>query len=355
MCRPTPAVLHLLPSLHVGGVERGVIDLCTGSPDLSLVASSGGALEPSLPAQCTLLQARTLAWRGPASVLLINPVLLTLWSRRHRVEILHAHSRALAVSARMARLLCWALGLRPLPRVVVTWHGYYDTSSLFKRAVCRAVLGAADALVFPSEAMAQHVVGRFGHLVRSDFSLIHRGVAPPVEAPAAAGTTCTPEHPTIRLLLPGRLSRSKGHDLLVHAVTLLQARCRDRREAVAVSVVMMGALPSQMLRSGPGQPPPPHADDLGVTAPLRAGMSRILCTWRERRLLGGASSFECELRSAIEAAASRGDAGTACGLYCEVHFEVRPHGELSAAFDACDVVVVPSRRYTITANLVLST
>jgi glycosyltransferase involved in cell wall biosynthesis len=341
MCLPTPAVLHLLPSLHVGGVERGVIDLCTGSQDPSLVASSGGALELSLPAQCTMLKARTLAWRGPTSVLLINPLLLSLWSRRHRVEILHAHSRALAVSARVARLLCWALGLRPLPRVVVTWHGYYDTSSFFKHAVCRTVLGAADALIFPSEAMARHVVGHFGHhLVRPDFAIIHRGVAPPVplESLAAVDMERTPEPPIIRLLLPGRLSRSKGHDLIVRAAMLLHARCRGRGEAVAVSVVMMGARPSQVIRSALGQSTASAADaatGVGAAGPLRVMQSLL---WRKRGLCT-ASSFERQLQSALSAAA-RCDAVATGGL----RFEIRVHGDLSAAFGACDVVVVPSRR-----------
>jgi glycosyltransferase involved in cell wall biosynthesis len=474
-----PAVLHLLPSLHVGGVERGVIDLCAGSLDRSLVASSGGGLAPSLPARCTLLQARTLAWRGPASALLINPVLLTLWSRRHRFQILHAHSRALALSARVARLLCWALGLRPLPRVIVTWHGYYDTSTLFKRTVCRAVLGAADALIFPSEALARHVVGQFGPLVRSDFVVIHRGVAvaPPAcgdnfkraylgnphaerrllpepvkalrgvrvgaaakpkpdsqESPATAGakrtseqqesTACAgakstkkpspaagmpklfskhqkslalagaepaPEHPTIRLLLPGRLSRCKGHDLLVRAAGLLRARCRDRAEDVSVSVLLMGARPEQISRSALGQFTTPGADtatatateagvaaktlrtdpradhvlmmggrpeqmtrsalgrtsvrgaddaatapgvDAGLCGIGRAMLSRLLCAWRERCT---ASSFERELRSILKAT-DRNSARS--GL----HFEVRAHDDLSAAFDKCDVVLVPSRR-----------
>jgi len=292
-------VIHLLPSLHVGGVERGVIDLCTstGAGHRPLVASSGGPLQATLPPHCIALRAATLARRDPVSVLLINPILLAIWSRRHCVGILHAHSRGLAVSARVARLLCWALAFEPRVRVIVTWHGYYDSASMVKRALCCVVLGAADALIFPSEALRRHVVRCYGPRVRPDASVIYRGIATP--SPRAPPN---PEDealcPPLRLLLPGRLSRSKGHDLLILAARLLCSRhlLGVDGEGVGgggmrgggvdsggvggsgvggvgvasapprVSVVMMGARPSQLARSGLASANASEAADTAATS-----------------------------------------------------------------------------------------
>ena len=239
----TPRVLHLLPSLQVGGVERGVLELC-GSHEDSLIASAGGQMAERLSSP--LLCARCLAWRDPLSVLVINPCLLAAWSSSRAVTHLHSHSRALGLSARIAAVLLWALG-RPVS-VVVTWHGYYDTSSVFKRAVCAAVLGGADALIFPSHALAAHVERVFGRRVRADRAVIYRGVettahsradhaaGDEAEAPRRPGAAC--------LLLPGRLSRSKGHDMLIAAARLLAAHDDDDADGMplGIHVVMMGAL-----------------------------------------------------------------------------------------------------------------
>lgn len=397
-------MLDVLPSLHVGGVERGVIELFSAQAR-SLVASAGGPLEAMLPAR-SHLRASSLARRDPLSVLLLNPLLLALWCRRHGVIILHAHSRALAVSARVARALCAvgaAVGLAPRVRVVVTWHGYYDSSSAPKRALCRLVLGAADGLIFPSEALAAHVRAAFADLVRRDATVIYRGVAlnlaldraspsvagaaehdltavrqgePPAhgEPACVAAPTPTPP-PRLRLLLPGRLSRSKGHDLLVCAVRLVQeshapppsagqeSHAPPPSAGATIAVVMVGARPSQLARSGLRDATAQHqspvtgshrpagalscnasarsyrwaaglvgSDRQGGTS-LLSGLWSILGPGLWLRLGSSRGSFERTLRRAIDEVSSP-----------SLAFELRPHGDLREAYRECDVVVVPSRR-----------
>ena len=63
-------------------------------------------------------------------ILLLNPLLLAYWIRRHQVDIIHARSRCLAISALIVR---WLMPRRVL--VVVTWHGLYSSGSWWRRAL----------------------------------------------------------------------------------------------------------------------------------------------------------------------------------------------------------------------------
>ena len=70
----------------------------------------------------------------------------------HRVLIVHARSRCLAISALVAR---WLLRPRRV-YVVVTWHGFYSGHSRWRRAL-NGLLLRADRLILPSEAVARHL------------------------------------------------------------------------------------------------------------------------------------------------------------------------------------------------------
>lgn len=96
-------VLQLVPAMHVGGVERGVLEIdsaLTEASASSLVASSGGPLVSQLKG--AHLQCGLLARRDPFCVLLFNPLRLAFWLRRHRIDVVHARSRCLVVSALIA-------------------------------------------------------------------------------------------------------------------------------------------------------------------------------------------------------------------------------------------------------------
>ena len=95
--------------------------------------SSGGPLQIS----CGLhLHWPTLRWRDPLSVLFINPLLLIYAVNRHGISIVHARSRCLALSARIALLFA------PGVRLVATWHGFHTSTSWWRRAFNGLLLGA---------------------------------------------------------------------------------------------------------------------------------------------------------------------------------------------------------------------
>ena len=207
-------VLQLVPALRCGGVERGTVEIDAAlGPSRSLVASSGGPLTNLL---CGLhLHWPTLRWRDPLSVLLINPLLLWLAVRRHGINIVHARSRCLALSARIA------LAFAPGVRLVATWHGFHTATSWWRRAFNGLLLGA-DRLILPSECVRRHVARLYPRAPTDGWTVVPRGAAPEHFAPPSLSLPQSSSPPPVALLL-GRVSRSKGQDLFVAALARLRA------------------------------------------------------------------------------------------------------------------------------------
>ena len=207
-------VLQLVPALRCGGVERGTVEIDAAlGPSRSLVASSGGPLTNLL---CGLhLHWPTLRWRDPLSVLLINPLLLWLAVRRHDITIVHARSRCLALSARIA------LAFAPGVRLVATWHGFHTATSWWRRAFNGLLLGA-DRLILPSECVRRHVARLYPRAQTDGWTVVPRGAAPEHFAPPSLSLPQSSSPPPVALLL-GRVSRSKGQDLFVEALARLRA------------------------------------------------------------------------------------------------------------------------------------
>ena len=210
-------VLQLVPALRCGGVERGTVEIDAAlGPSRSLVASSGGPLTNLL---CGVhLRWPTLRWRDPLSVLVVNPVLLWLAICRHDITIVHARSRCLALSARIALLFA------PGVRLVATWHGFHTATSWWRRAFNGLLLGA-DRLILPSECVRRHVARLYPRAPTDGWTVVPRGAAPEHFAPPISSSLSLPQSsspPPVALLL-GRVSRSKGQDLFVAALARLRA------------------------------------------------------------------------------------------------------------------------------------
>ena len=159
----------------------------------------------------------TLRWRDPLSVLVVNPVLLWLAICRHDITIVHARSRCLALSARIA--LIFAPGVR----LVATWHGFHTATSWWRRAFNGLLLGA-DRLILPSECVRRHVARLYPRAPTDGWTVVPRGAAPEHFAPPPPSPPppTSPSPPPVALLL-GRVSRSKGQDLFVAALARLRA------------------------------------------------------------------------------------------------------------------------------------
>src|SRR6202158_5214811 len=164
-----PAVLQVIPSLVSGGAERGTVDLAgalVAAGWTAYVASSGGAMEPKLARIGAHHLKLPLASKNPL-VMRRNAALLTEIIRRHKIDIVHARSRAPAWSA-------WSAARATGRRFVTTFHNAYDADLPLKHWY-NSVMAKGERVIAISQFVAEHVAEVYG--VGPDrLRLIPRGV-----------------------------------------------------------------------------------------------------------------------------------------------------------------------------------
>ncbi|MBI4342081.1 MAG: lipopolysaccharide heptosyltransferase II [Candidatus Omnitrophica bacterium] len=220
-------VLQLVPSLEVGGVERGVLDLAKGliarGHRVSVVSSGGTLVEPltalgaahhRLPVHEKSLTA--MAECVPAVARLI---------RATGVDVVHARSR-------VPGWVGFAAARRTQRPFVTTAHGFYAPHPASR------VMGWGRRVIVPSASLARYLVERF-HVPKDRLRVIPRGVDLSEfafqPAPAAhAGPW--------RIGLFGRLSPIKGQEVALHALERLL------RKPLPVRLCFVGDAPEAPLR-----------------------------------------------------------------------------------------------------------
>ncbi len=225
-------VLQVLPALQTGGVERGAVDIAAAvaaAGGRAIVVSAGGRMEAELKRagaeHVTLPAHRKTPWH-----MWRNARRLAALIRREQVDIVHAHSRAPAWSARMA-------ARRTGSPFVTTFHGIYGAGFPPKRAWNR-IMTAGDRVIAVSEHVAEHVQ-RCYRTPTERIVTIHPGVDLDLFDCAAVSEARVvqlaeawrlPDGVQIAML-PGRLTRLKGHAALIDALALL------RREGVLALLI----------------------------------------------------------------------------------------------------------------------
>ncbi len=218
-----PVVLQVLPSLVTGGVERGTLDMAealVAAEAIPLVASEGGPLERELKRLGVEHIKLPLASKNPL-VMRANVGRLARLIDARKVDILHARSRAPAWSARAA-------ARRQGCRFVTTFHSPYGSGSIFKRRY-NAVMADGDRVIAISDYVADLVRRRY-KVTEPRLATIHRGVDlrqfHPEQVSAerivqlASDWRITADRPVV--MLPGRLSRWKGQEVLLRALARLK-------------------------------------------------------------------------------------------------------------------------------------
>lgn len=220
-----PVILQVLPGLGGGGVERGTVEMASAivrAGGVALVASSGGMHASSVERVGGRNIILPLASKNPHRIWK-NAALLERVIREHGVEIVHARSRAPAWSA-------WIAARRTGVKFLTTFHGAYNESTVFKRSY-NAVMAKGEIVIAISHFIAELVQRRYGTDPQR-IRVIHRGVDPAIFDPALVSTQRMMKlndawrlevgHPIV--MLPGRISRWKGQDVLIEALALMRTR-----------------------------------------------------------------------------------------------------------------------------------
>jgi glycosyltransferase involved in cell wall biosynthesis len=220
-------VLQVTPDLNAGGVERTTLEMAEAisrAGGLALVASAGGRLEPDLEAAGGELIKLPVQTKNPLTAL-ANALKLASIVRKRRVKLIHARSRAPAWSALLAARLTGV-------PFVTTFHGIYNARSTLKRFY-NSVMARGDVVIANSEYTREHILRRY-HVAPERIVAIPRGVDLALfdrekvtrEAVAAmrASWNLAAEDARCVIIAPARLTRWKGHLVLIEAVKMIEAR-----------------------------------------------------------------------------------------------------------------------------------
>ncbi len=218
-------VLQVIPALNDGGAERTTLEVAEAlvrAGGFATVASAGGRLDGELAALGGTLARGPYGSKNPA-VILANADRLAALARMTGAQLIHARSRAPAWSA------LWAARRLGLP-FVTTYHGFYRAKGPLKR-LYNSAMARGDVVIANSAFTAAHV--RAEHPFASDrIVVIPRGVdlsrfdpaalRPDRRERLAASWGLEPADTRPRIMLPGRISRWKGQDVLIDALADLR-------------------------------------------------------------------------------------------------------------------------------------
>lgn len=213
-------ILQMLPSLDVGGVETGTIDLARYLVDKghkAVVISGGGRLVRELDKigarHYTLPVGKKSLFTGIRMIGVVCDII-----RNEDIDIVHARSRIPALIAYIACKITNRIFL-------TTAHGYYKKHFLSK------IMGWGRFVIVPSNIIAKHMISDF-NVPYDRIRFIPRGVDLS-RFKFRNPDTYHPKGFTVGMV--SRITLLKGHSFFIKAVSLL------RRDIPNLKVVIVGS------------------------------------------------------------------------------------------------------------------
>jgi glycosyltransferase involved in cell wall biosynthesis len=224
---PDFTLLQVVPELETGGAEQTTIDVANAvvrAGGKALVATRGGRMAARLEADGGRLAQMPVQTKNPL-VMLGNAARLVDLIRKEKVSIVHARSRAPAFSA------LWAAQATKTP-FVATYHGVYGAKNSVKRWY-NAVMTRGDLVIANSDYTRDHVLAEH-QIDPTRIVSIPRGI----DLERFNPSWVTPERVQalreawgvdsrdrrVKLLLAGRLTRIKGHLLIIEAARRMRSQ-----------------------------------------------------------------------------------------------------------------------------------
>lgn len=217
-------ILQIIPSMEIGGAERTVLEITAflkNTNYTSLVLTSGGKLIKDLEKLNIEVVQYPIDKKNPL-LIIKNIIELKKLFIEKNIDLIHVRSRAPAWSAIFA-----ARSLK-IP-IVTTWHGHVSNSSWFKKKY-NSIMHKGNALIANSNYTAENI-NKIYKIDKDKIDIIPRGVN---TEKFKASNFSDEEKINIKkewkvfdqnkiiLLLPARLTRWKGHEVVIKAIGLLK-------------------------------------------------------------------------------------------------------------------------------------
>lgn len=217
------SVLQVLPHLNSGGLVSGAVEISKALQKAgmtSFVASEGGRREREITREGAKVIKLSLGSKNPLTIIL-NSYKLSKIIKKYKINIIHARSRAPAWSAYFAAK---KMGIP----FVTTFHGTYSIKNNFKNKY-NSVMVRGDRVIAISKFINNHILSNY-NIVKEKLVTIHRGIdidnfdylKVSNERLIAFSKKFNIPEDIFVVLLPGRITRWKGHTLLIEAIAMLE-------------------------------------------------------------------------------------------------------------------------------------
>ena len=227
-------ILQVLPALEQGGVERGTLEIAsalTAAGIPNAVASAGGRLVHALDDLGVEHLALPLDRKNPFTLRKCAKKLAE-YCKAEDVTLMHVRSRAPAWAVKWASERCGV-------KWMATFHGVYGTSPKFLKVPYNRVMLKGERTIAVSNYVRQHILATYDGVDPEKVVLVHRGADTGVFRPDAVPKDVAEAKKTQQygfekdcpvITLPGRLTRWKGQEIFIEALSLM----RNHRYGVLV-------------------------------------------------------------------------------------------------------------------------
>ncbi len=217
-------VLQVIPKLGYGGAETGCFDIAHYLPENnceSFIVTSGGELLKFVDKKKVKIFKLPVQSKNPL-LIFINSIILTGIILLNNISIVHARSRAPAWSCLIASKITGR-------KFVTTFHGTYNFKTNLKKFY-NSVMVRSDLIIAGSNFIFSHIKENYSMYLnyKKKFLVIFRGIN--VDYFDSSTTIENDEKKLLKqwdiekdkkiILLPGRLTSWKGHEVFIEAVNL---------------------------------------------------------------------------------------------------------------------------------------
>ena len=213
-------ILQLLPALNTGGVENEVMQLSILAKlhnfDV-IVVSAGGSKVSELSAY-NIKHIKLKIGSKNILYFICNIFYLHYIIKKNAINIVHVHSRVPAWCLYFAKIYCNI-------KIITTIHGAYSISSAIKK-MYNSIMLKADKIISVSNYIKNYISTNYD--INKQVQTVHCGVNTDYfklniidnNNETFVDKYKIPQDKPI-ILLPGRIVKTKGHDLLIECLKIL--------------------------------------------------------------------------------------------------------------------------------------
>ena len=230
-----PNILQVIPTLNISGAEQGCFDvanyLTKNGFTSNIITSSGYRIE-QLEKNGSIVNRIPVHSKNPLTII-INIFRIIKIVKKNNINIIHARRRAPAWS-------CYFVAKIAKIKFITTFHGTYNFNNKIKKFY-NSIMIRSDYIIAISEFIHNEIKSKYAYS-KKNLSVISRGIdieyLDPSKTDYKKVKKIIKDHDikndSIKLVLPGRVSGWKGHNVAIEAMAHLKDKSSNDFELIFV-------------------------------------------------------------------------------------------------------------------------